>query len=82
VGYPFTTTYWSYQNNSQYDTNRNAIVMHKTLQVTPHLQLLITDAFPLGFIIPQGAPYTGSFDGAGALLGDLPQRISAKFRAN
>jgi len=37
----------------------------------------ITDAFPLGGVIPPLAPYSGSFNGPGPFLGDTPTRTTA-----
>ncbi len=40
--------------------------------------LVLTDRFQLGGVTPPAAPYTGSFDGPGPLIGDAPTRsISA-----
>jgi hypothetical protein len=35
---------------------------------------LLTDAYSLGGVVPPPAPYSGSFNGPGALIGDLPTR--------
>jgi hypothetical protein len=38
---------------------------------------LVSDAFQLGAVIPPQAPYSGSFNGPGPLLGDAPTRTTA-----
>ncbi len=38
---------------------------------------LVSDAFQLGAVIPPQAPYSGSFNGPGPLLGDSPTRTTA-----
>jgi hypothetical protein len=38
---------------------------------------LISDAYSLGGVIPPQAPYSGSFNGPGPLLGDSPSRTTA-----
>jgi hypothetical protein len=38
---------------------------------------VVTDAYPLGGIIPPLAPYAGSFAGPGPVIGDSPTRSSA-----
>jgi hypothetical protein len=45
---------------------------------------VITDAFPLGLVLPPSAGYNGTFTGPGALLGDTPVRTlgSAAVTAN
>lgn len=38
---------------------------------------LVTDSYPLGGITPPLAPYSGSFNGPGPLIGDTPTRTTA-----
>lgn len=39
--------------------------------------LVLTDAYPLGGVVPPLAPYAGSFSGPGPLIGDSPTRLAA-----
>ncbi len=41
----------------------------------------ITDAYALGGLIPPAAPYSGSFDGPGPLIGDSPVRTTGSVAA-
>ena len=67
------TTYWGYQNASQYQADANTIVFHLITLLNAYTEQVVADTYQLpSGVIPPAAPFEGNFNGPGPDLEATP----------